>query len=449
MAGLNPGDQIQVLEVDGCVDVGGLCLTWVNGTSLSLSQYFLCCPFGSLLGVWSRDAGGVDHDVFIDDVINGSTDGLGFGSVFTAPEGPGPHYLFLGVNDSWFDDNSGGWILTLRVVRFNPPAPVNLAPIANAGQDQTATAGDLVTLDGSGSSDPDNGPSPLTFSWTQTAGPAVTLIGATTATPTFTPTVVESYTFSLTVNDGRDNSPADDVTIIATPAAEFTINVTSFIPANYVQAYLRGLPPHPQAFCGPRRSRKELFFKGDDRMFSATSDSFRTRQSVKIITEQSSDPNGLVEGTKQNLTGETRSYAENALADQRIDADDDDGIPNDCDLFHQTDKAKNTQMKIRVRRIGPNTVRAHLFGGAGNPLLAFSPPINWDFTIDINTAGPKPSWTLSGAHDGFPAFEIYINNHPIYPNGGYDPGPRPYTTAQIIKLAGRLDVPVEATGELP
>src|SRR3989304_5363553 len=46
----------------------------------------------------------------------------------------------------------------------------NQAPIANAGPDQTVNEGALVNLNGSGSSDPNL--DPLTFSWTQTAGPA-------------------------------------------------------------------------------------------------------------------------------------------------------------------------------------------------------------------------------------------------------------------------------------
>ena len=92
----------------------------------------------------------------------------------------------------------------------------NTPPIANAGPNQTVSVGSLVTLDGSGSSDPDNGPAPLSFTWTQVDGPAVTLTGADTATPTFTPTVAGTYTFSLVVNDGEADSAPDSVTITAT-----------------------------------------------------------------------------------------------------------------------------------------------------------------------------------------------------------------------------------------
>jgi hypothetical protein len=90
---------------------------------------------------------------------------------------------------------------------------LNQPPLANAGADQTVRLGSLVTLDGSNSVDPDQGPSPLIFAWTKAAGPDVALTGADSAKPTFTPTVKGVYTFSLTVNDGQTNSSPDEVTI--------------------------------------------------------------------------------------------------------------------------------------------------------------------------------------------------------------------------------------------
>ncbi len=96
---------------------------------------------------------------------------------------------------------------------------VNRRPIANAGPDQTVPDGALVTLDGTRSFDPDG--DGITFRWTQTAGPSVTLTGATTPRPSFTAPnlgVTEAtsvrLTFSLVVSDGRLSSAPDTVDVI-------------------------------------------------------------------------------------------------------------------------------------------------------------------------------------------------------------------------------------------
>ena len=72
---------------------------------------------------------------------------------------------------------------TVKTIQFSVIARPNTAPVANAGPDQTVNPGTTVTLQGSGT-DADN--DPLTYSWSQTAGPSVSLSGASTPTPTFT-----------------------------------------------------------------------------------------------------------------------------------------------------------------------------------------------------------------------------------------------------------------------
>jgi len=91
------------------------------------------------------------------------------------------------------------------------PTPVNNAPTARAGSDQTILGGTIVMLDGRMSSDP-NGDS-LSYAWSQTGGPSVSLSGRNTTQPTFTapagtPTNTV-LTFQLLVTDPGGLSGSD------------------------------------------------------------------------------------------------------------------------------------------------------------------------------------------------------------------------------------------------
>ena len=48
-------------------------------------------------------------------------------------------------------------------------------------------------------------------------------------------------------------------------------------------------------------------------------------------------------------------------------------------------------------------------------------------------------------HDGFPAYELYVNGQTIYT---YSPGPGPYGFGDILKLFPPLDVSVNSSGDL-
>jgi len=120
----------------------------------------------------------------------------------------GDYVAELTVDDGEFSDSDS---VTVTAVDPN----VNQPPVADAGPDQGVTTGDSVTLDGSGSSDPDG--DAISYSWTLDApmGSTTTLDDATIAGPSFTADVAGTYTATLVVNDGTDDSAADAVVITA------------------------------------------------------------------------------------------------------------------------------------------------------------------------------------------------------------------------------------------
>lgn len=109
----------------------------------------------------------------------------------------------------------------------------NRPPLANAGADQSVYVQQLVTLDASGSSDPDG--DALSYQWSfvqQPAGSQVALVSATNVHPTFTPDREGEYLVQLVVRDGQLASAPDTVTIstrnsapVANAGADRTVSI--------------------------------------------------------------------------------------------------------------------------------------------------------------------------------------------------------------------------------
>ena len=136
---------------------------------------------------------------------------------FTAPSVDADTLLVfqLVVNDGALDSSADGTAVIVRRL------PANRPPEADAGPDRTVEEGLPVALDGTGSSDPDG--DAISFSWTQTAGPAVMLSDPAAPVPTFTAPQVEADTvlvFQLAVNDGESASHPDvvSVTVLDVPS---------------------------------------------------------------------------------------------------------------------------------------------------------------------------------------------------------------------------------------
>jgi len=143
----------------------------------------------------------------------------------------GSYVATLVVNDGKVDSAVATTAITATAA--------NAAPVANAGVNQSVVVANLVTLDGSASTDA-NGDT-LTYKWTllsKPTGSVATLSSSTVQKPTFTADLAGTYLASLIVNDGKVDSTVVAATITAAalnaaPMANAGVN-QSVVVANLV-----------------------------------------------------------------------------------------------------------------------------------------------------------------------------------------------------------------------
>jgi len=127
------------------------------------------------------------------------------------PDVPGNYAVSLTVSDGRL--TSAASTLSVTAVARNQ------VPLANSGAPQTVVAGSVVTLDGSGSADP-NGDA-LSYVWTlsvRPSGSAASLSQPTTASPTFQADVVGTFVATLVVSDGKLTSAPASAAVTAISA---------------------------------------------------------------------------------------------------------------------------------------------------------------------------------------------------------------------------------------
>lgn len=162
-------------------------------------------PYISHAGAtFSKEAG--ENDLFVYD-INGTDDIYRYDLPLRATS----RRLVYGNVVSSFNAGRGD----LAALSFNARASV---PIADAGPDRSVTRGEIVTLDGSGSSDPD-ADYPLSYQWTIGARPQgsmATLDQPSSPHPSFLADLSGSYTFELVVADAKGLRSVPDEILVST-----------------------------------------------------------------------------------------------------------------------------------------------------------------------------------------------------------------------------------------
>jgi len=129
----------------------------------------------------------------------------------------GEDYAHTGTNWTWNDLGLCGpdWDrVTNAIIEKVPSQP----PLADAGTDQTVHIGSVATLDGTGSSDPDNN-YPLTYQWSITSKPlgsTAILSDPTSVSPSFDADMFGDFIIELMVTDSLGLSSAVDSVKVST-----------------------------------------------------------------------------------------------------------------------------------------------------------------------------------------------------------------------------------------
>ena len=81
--------------------------------------------------------------------------------------------------------------------------------------------------------------------------------------------------------------------------------------------------------------------------------------------------------------------------------------------------ADTDRMNVTVTRLDSAKVKIVYDMAANNPLLP-SPDIDYDLELIIDFSDPgNPTWQLTGSHDGFPCYEVYLGESRLH---HYDSG---------------------------
>jgi hypothetical protein len=178
----------QSVVTGSTVTLNGTASNDANGDSLTYAWSFVSKPTGSNASLSSSTSAS---------------------PTFTAGTA-GSYVLSLVANDGALSSTNS----TVTITASN----ANLAPVASVGAGLNVYVGTTVTLNGTGSYDP-NGDA-LLYAWafvSKPAGSSATLSGATTATPSFLADVAGSYVIAIAVGDGTLVSQISTTTITASP----------------------------------------------------------------------------------------------------------------------------------------------------------------------------------------------------------------------------------------
>ena len=202
------------------------------------------------------------------------------------------------------------------------------------------------------------------------------------------------------------------------------IKIEAFIPQEYVMA------PYPGSLSFPlngnyKKTPMDASFDSGSAIFVQDKEGdklkFKLYETVSVVTfpgDNTASVNSgvdsviVLEQSSDNVKqGETRSYKTSDIVNGHLPPDT---VPQ------QVKTGIPRTITPDIHHLGQGKVQVTLHSSGYDPLIVGAPaaPITWRLTVSIDRSGPNPKYIITGTHQQFPAYGIWINGQSVY---HYDP----------------------------
>ena len=208
-----------------------------------------------------------------------------------------------------------------------------------------------------------------------------------------------------------------------------TVTINTFIPPEWINS--------PNFL-------SSTILEGDNRDNWNKNGSFRTHQQCALTSFIDLDADGMIDDSDTRAVGLSVSYDKStSLNGNTLKQEARDDWVEGAPLKKKWARASvNTIEFTPVEIVDKSKVVYDLSASVGNPLWLIAPKIDYNFRLTIDYSNfDNPSFSIVGKHDGYPAYEVFINETLIH---SYHPG----QTKTPWALWGDGDEYVNETGSI-
>jgi hypothetical protein len=213
-------------------------------------------------------------------------------------------------------------------------------------------------------------------------------------------------------------------TILGSGPLSVRVTTGAFIPEEWVD--------HP--------GDMDIIFGGDNRGFQEDAATARVAQVTDVYNSAVSDDSYL--SGPHNYTGLTTAYDRDTSLTSYwgnlLPAAFHDWVPG-YPMKISWAFASTSGFSHEYTRMGPapwdgtSTVQHISIGSAADPLIAFAPAVDYRMVFQLTFGLNKVQYRLTGCHDGFPAYEAYINGTAVYTR---------WATGNVFAMFGYCDTDI-------